>query len=143
VFVGLVELVNWLAVKINYGREGKPMNTIDVKGPGIISLSSISKEEDLKPRPEPKINAISFEIECDWCGGYLSELKPFGPPGNRFEDVLIFRLWRTEIRPDEENAKIWEEFFGNCSDNQEAWKRLINRYGEDEARQISMTSQLS
>jgi len=58
------------------------MSEFIIKENGITSLGSIDGEEDLKTRPGININPPPKDGRCYCCGRHVSELKPFGGPGD-------------------------------------------------------------
>jgi hypothetical protein len=49
---------------------------------GILTLRSISKEEDLNPKRRIIINGPPSDGRCQVCGRHMNELTPFGGPGD-------------------------------------------------------------
>lgn len=82
-------------------------------GPSI-SLGAISKEEDLKQPGRFLINPPPSDLRCEVCGRDITELKPFGGPGDPligdFSGELLVKRWRSEGPYDEAAAKAWKEF---------------------------------
>lgn len=79
------------------------------------SLGAVSKEEDLNLRPTCgfSINPPPGDGRCDVCGRHMSELKPFGGPGDPlvgdFSGELLIKRFRLDWPQDEEAEKAWEE----------------------------------
>ena len=68
------------------------------KGNGCFSLGSVENEGDLKPRPGININPPPVEGRCQCCHKHISELKPFGGPGDPlvgdFSGAMLIKIWR-------------------------------------------------
>ena len=65
---------------------------------GVISLGSIDKEKDLKPEPGININPPPPSGRCECCRKHISELRPFGGPGDPlvgdFTGEYLVKGWR-------------------------------------------------
>lgn len=81
---------------------------------GVISLGTNSKEKDLTPSGRIIINGRSKDDRCDVCGRHMSELTPFGGPGDPlvgdFSGELLVKKFRPEGPYNEEAEKAWEEY---------------------------------
>jgi hypothetical protein len=81
---------------------------------GVISLGAVSKEEDLTPNGRIIINGPPKDGRCDVCGRHMSELTPFGGPGDPlvgdFSGELLVKKFRPAGPYDEEAMKAWEEY---------------------------------
>jgi hypothetical protein len=90
---------------------------------GILRLDAISKEEDLNPKCRIIINGPPQDGRCQVCGRHMSELTPFGGPGDPvvgdFTGELLVKIFRWDFPPDVEAEKAWEEAA-------EAWKEAGN-----------------
>jgi hypothetical protein len=82
------------------------MAEILIKNEGAVSLGTVENEEDLKPIPGlHNINPPPQNGKCECCGKHISELKPFGGPGDPlvgdFTGVYLIKKWRTDGPYDE------------------------------------------
>jgi len=92
------------------------MTQVSFNQNGVLILDAISKEEDLNP-PEGSyrflINAPPEDGRCEVCGRHLSELKPFGGPGDPlvgdFSGELLLKTFRWDWPPDVEAEQAWDE----------------------------------
>ena len=75
------------------------MSQIIINENGITSLGSIDKEEDIKAKPGININPPPQNGECECCGRHISELKPFGGPGEPlvgdFAGEYLVKMYRS------------------------------------------------
>ena len=109
---------------------------------GILNLGAISKEEDLNPKGRIIINGPPSDGRCDVCGRHMSELKPFGGPGDPlpgdFSDELLVKRFRPDFRlPDEireVNKRARKEEGIRSRDDFESW--LIANYSEGERKRL-------
>ena len=73
---------------------------------GIISMGSVDGEKDLKPRPGINLNPPPPDGRCECCGRYISELKPYGGPGDPlvgdFTGAYLVKRFRPGAPYDEE-----------------------------------------
>ena len=58
------------------------MTQILFKENGVVSLLAVSKEEDLRRPCRFFINPPPEDCRCEVCGRHISELTPFGGPGD-------------------------------------------------------------
>jgi hypothetical protein len=83
------------------------------EGNGVISLGAISKEEDLTPTHRISISGPPADGRCNVCGKHITELKPFGGPGDPlvgdFTGELLVKTWRSAGPYDEEAEKQWRK----------------------------------
>lgn len=88
-----------------------------------VSLGAISKEEDLKGSGCIPLNPPSDDRRCDVCGKHISELKPFGGPGDPlvgdFSGALLVGRYRRMAPYDEAAEKAWKEAWKEA---EEVWK---------------------
>lgn len=119
------------------------MTSYFIKSDGIISLGSISNEDDLKPKPGINLNPPPSDGRCDCCGRHLSELKPFGKAGDPlvgdFDGELLVKTFRLEFPPDKELESLWDVHFGDCKteENLNAAKDIfIQKYGPEKYSQL-------
>jgi hypothetical protein len=75
----------------------------------IGTFDRIKNEDDLKPKPGININPPPKEGRCDCCGRHISELKPFGGPGDPlvgdFTGAFLVKGYRSIGSFDEEEEK--------------------------------------
>jgi len=126
------------------------MTEVLFNGNGVISLGSIDGKEDLEPRPGININPPPDDGRCQCCGRPLDELKPFGKAGDPlardFSGALLVQKFRPTGPPDGEAEKIIEKFHRNCrtqGDYKKAREKLIQKYGEEKARELELSTQVS
>jgi hypothetical protein len=108
------------------------------------SLGAISKEEDLKLSRRFQINPPPEDGCCDVCGRHMSELTPFGGPGDPllgdFSGELLVKIWRRMGPYDEKAHKAWQEAEAQTGaiglDEVLPW--LITKYGKERAEKISL-----
>lgn len=75
------------------------------------SLGAVSKQEDLQ---QTGINPPPSDGRCEVCRRHISELKPFGGPGDPlvgdFNGELLVKIWRHMAPYDEKAEKAWAEY---------------------------------
>jgi hypothetical protein len=86
------------------------MATVLFENERVISLDSIDSEEDLKPmKGRIIINGPPEDGRCQCCGKHISELKPFGGPGDPlagdFTGAYLIKMFRLEFPID--NREAW------------------------------------
>jgi hypothetical protein len=85
---------------------------------GVISLEAVSKEEDLIPTGRIIINCPPRDGRCDVCGRHMSELTPFGGPGDPlvgdFSGELLVKKFKPAGPYNGEAMKAWEEYEEEC-----------------------------
>ena len=115
---------------------------------GLVSLSSISCEEDLKLNFFININPPPGDGKCNCCGRHLSELKPFGKAGDPlvgdFNGALLIKKIRSMFPFNKEVNDTIEAYFKDCNtreDFEKAKKELIKKFGEEEAEDILIWDQ--
>ena len=100
-------------------------------------------EDYLNPKPRIIVGGPPSDAECHVCGRHLSELKPFGGPGDPLEDdftgELLVETCRSNLPYDEEAEKALEEI----PDTKEGETKgvnwlpwLIAKYGEEKAEYL-------
>ena len=111
------------------------------------SLGAVSKEEDLR---QNGINPPPSDGQCSVCGRHMSELKPFGGPGDPlvgdFTGELLVKGWRPEGPYDEEGEKAWDEAERARHGTGEAGDLLpwfIGRYGKEKGERLYYGGMLS
>jgi hypothetical protein len=117
----------------------------------IGNFDSIKNEDDLKLKPGININPPSEDGRCDCCGRHISDLNPFGGPGDPligdFTGKLLVKGYRSigsgsfdeeeenDDNDDTEAEKVFEEaqrcYEASGFDNPLDW--IIDKYGEKEA----------
>jgi len=99
---------------------------------GVVSLEAKSKEDDLKKECRFSINPPPGEGMCEVCGRHLSELKPFGGPGDPlvgdFTEKLLVKKWRRDAPYDKGAARAWEEA---KQEAKELWKAKGRELGSE------------
>ena len=124
------------------------MSEIIIKQKGLTSLGSVESEEDLKPRPGINLNAPPEDGRCDCCGRHISELKPYGGPGDPlggdFTGALLIKMFRPDGPYDEKAEKAFEEaekwYWRDDFDHPLGW--LIDKYGKEKALDMEFSIQL-
>ncbi len=132
------------------------MTKIFINNNRVLSLNAISSEEDLKPAahfdppPHKIINPPPADGRCQVCGRHISELKPFGGPGDplvgNFKGELLVKRWRCEGPYDEEAEKAWDEAEKVTEGKPESGDLLpwfIGRYGEEKGERLYWGGMLS
>ena len=101
------------------------------------SLGAVSKEEDLNWRPThgPSINPPPGDGRCEVCGRHMSELTPFGGPGDPlvgdFTGEILVKKWRPVGRYDEEAARAAEEAEREVEESEDPLPWYISKYGKE------------
>ncbi len=111
---------------------------------GFLSLSAVSKEEDLKPTGyRALVNPPPQDGRCHVCGRHISELKPFGGPGDPLVgdftgELLVKRFRRDYLYYNEEAAKAWEEADKAMKETPglDVFSWFITRYGEEKGERL-------
>jgi hypothetical protein len=87
---------------------------------GILTLGAISREEDLNPRARIIVNGPPSDGRCEVCGRHMSELTPFGGPGDPlvgdFTGELLVKTFRWDFPPNVEADKAWDEAVKACKE---------------------------
>ena len=111
----------------------------------MAKVISIKKGiSEINPNPVFKSDPPNPVSGCPICGRTLDELKPDRKPGEYlvgfFDGAVIARGARgISPPPDDKTQEIYDQFFGNCKtseEHEEAEKRLIEEYGEEDAKII-------
>jgi len=104
------------------------------------SLAAISKEGDLKLSRRFPINPPPQDGCCRVCGRHMSELKPFGGPGDPlvgdFTGELLVKKWRPMGPYNEEAEKAWKEAETEAKEPKDIEHWLITKYGKKKTGQI-------
>ena len=108
---------------------------------GVVSLGAVSKEEDLERPCRFFINAPPSDGRCDVCGRHMSELKPFGGPGDPlvgdFTGELLVKKFRYDWPPDEEAERAWDEAaraYPELAGGGDLLSWLMDKYVEEKGR---------
>jgi hypothetical protein len=102
-------------------------------------LDRVKYEDYLKLKPGKNINPPPPDGRCDCCGRHISELKPFGGPGDPlvgdFTGAFLVKGYRSLGSYDEEAEKAFEEaercYKADGFDRIIDW--MIDKYGRKEA----------
>ena len=113
------------------------------EGSEILNPEAISKEEDLRPRGRSIINPPPSDGRCIVCDRHISELKPFGGPGDPLVGDFTGEVLVKNFRPDfpypdeirEVNKRAKKEEGIRSGDDFESW--FIANYGEDERKRLN------
>ena|SRR5208337_4839460 len=100
-------------------------------------LQDVRKEETLaKSTPPP-------DFRCDVCHKLVSELKPFGGPGDPLvgdhNGELVVEKWRPFVYLNQKGANAWVHGLIMAPDNLLSW--FIERYGEEEGNELYNVAQ--
>ena len=111
------------------------MTTITNTDGSVIDLRTIRKGDLLYE--------VFAKFGCNCCKRAVDDLRPFGKSGDPiegdFEGAILVKRSRPFDPPDEEADMIYEEFFAQCeteSDWEHAWKRLVEKYGQEKAEDL-------
>jgi len=111
------------------------MTEVIFKGNGILSLGAISKEEDLNPRARIIINGPPSDGRCQVCGRHISELTPFGGPGDPlvgdFTGELLVKKFRPDGPYDAEAEEAWKRTKKETNDEDDPLPWFVATYGKD------------
>jgi len=102
---------------------------------GILSLGAVSREEDLNTQARIIINGPPGDGCCNVCGKHMSELTPFGGPGDPLVGDFTSELLIKKFRPDDFDddhvaisvSKSWECRDCAVSDEDEYFEKLRAR----------------
>ena len=107
------------------------------------SLGAVSKEEDLRPTCGFSINLPPEDGCCNVCGRHMSELKPFGGPGDPlvgdFAGELLVKTYRPDGPYDEEAVKAWEEAeeaTKGAPGTEDLLPWFIEKYGQEKGKRL-------
>jgi hypothetical protein len=99
-------------------------------------------EDDLKPQPGISLNPPPRDGRCDCCGRHISELKPFGGPGDPlvgdFTGALLIKKFRWMAPHHEGAEKILREAEECYKDKgcKDVYEYLEYEYGPVDAEDI-------
>ena len=113
-----------------------------------ISLDSIDEKEDLNPKAKIWINPLPEDGRCECCRKHISELKPFGGPGDQLAGDLTEAKLVEKFRPegpyDEEAEMAYAEaeknYIAEDFDHPLDW--LICKYGRKKALELDYAVEL-
>jgi hypothetical protein len=81
---------------------------------GIVALGAVSNKEGLKPSGHIRINPPPNDGKCEVCGRHMSQLDPFGGPGDPLVgdfsgELLVKRYRRVTVRNEDgrENSNVY------------------------------------
>jgi hypothetical protein len=121
-----------------------------IEGNGIVSSTNVDCEKDLRPQPGININSPPpWEEICDCCLRHISELKPFGGPGDPLVGDFTGRLLVKNYRPDGPYDEAAERLFGEAESRfieegfADVFAYLQNKYGEEEGNNIFFRASFS
>jgi hypothetical protein len=108
----------------------------------IGTFDRVKNEDDLKLKPGTNINPPPPDGRCDCCGKHISELKPFGGPGDPpvgdFTGAFLVKGYRSLGFYDEKAEKAQEEamrcYKADGFENSLDW--LIDKYGRKKGEDI-------
>jgi hypothetical protein len=112
-------------------EEENEMGRIFMESPKLISRESVDCEEDLKLVPRKiNLNPPPEDGRCECCGRHISELKPFGGPGDPlvgdFSGAYLIKKFRSDLPPDREAYLALKVAIKDCYD----------QVGEDDMRKV-------
>ena len=123
------------------------MATTIFENNGIISLGSISSEQDLQLGNGFYINPPPQDGRCTCCGRHISELKPFGKAGDPligdFDGEYLVKTWRPAGPYDEEAEKAVREAEQRFSKEgyESSLEWLIDVYGEEKGKSLMCSAE--
>ncbi len=116
-------------------KEGMTMSQIIFDNGKCISMGAVSKEDDLSQKGRISVNPPPADGRCYVCGKHMSELKPFGGPGDPlvgdFTGELLVKSWRWEGPHNEEAEKAWEEADKAVPEGEDLLPWFISKYGRE------------
>ena len=108
----------------------------------VLTMDKIKREEDLKPKSGININPPPSDGRCECCGRHISELKPFGGPGDPlvgdFTGAYLVKKYRPH-GPYDEEAELAYEKAQRCYENEGFNNELdymIHKYGEEKGKML-------
>ena len=102
-------------------------------------------EKEMSNSIEPKqfiINGPPRDDSCQCCSRHISELKPYGGPGDPlrrdYRGAYLVKNYRPFAPRSEEAEKAVEEAEACCKveDNDDVNQWLINKYGKEKSKEI-------
>jgi hypothetical protein len=115
---------------------------------GVISLGSIDGEEDLKLKPGMNINPPPEDGRCNCCGRHISELKPFGGPGDPlvgdFTGAYLVKKWRPS-GPYDKKAEVAAKEAYECYSKdgfEDPLDWMVKKYGKNKGEWLYYTDMM-
>jgi hypothetical protein len=118
------------------------MAEILFKNDVLISIGSIDKDEDLNPKARINLNPPPADGRCECCGRHISELEPFGGPGDPlvgdFTGALLVKKFRPDGPYNNEAETAVAEALKHCdSDDFDcALEWMIKEYGQEKGTEL-------
>jgi hypothetical protein len=115
-----------------------------IQGNGITSLGSVDCQEDLEPLPGININPPPEDGKCHCCARHISELNPFGGPGDPlvgdFTGALLIKKWRRDFPFDEEADSAYKEAKSRYKEEgfENELDYLIHKHGPEKGEELSL-----
>ena len=113
---------------------------------GVVSLGAVSKKEDLSQPYRISINPPPNDGRCMVCGRHMSELIPFGGPGDPlvgdFSGELLVKKFRPDGPYDAEAEEAWEKAQKVTNDEDDPLPWFIANYGEEKGKRLYWAGQL-
>jgi len=110
-----------------------------------MSLGAVSRMENLRPKCCILVNAPPADGRCYVCGRHMSELKPFGGPGDPlvgdFTGELLVKRWRWVIPYDDEAERAWDEAKKEVPEGEDKRSWFLSKYGEERGEEFYHYSQ--
>jgi len=106
------------------------------------TFNRVKNENDLKLKPGENINPPHSERKCHCCGRPVSELKPFGGPGDPlngdFTGAFFVRNTRSAGPYDEEAEKAVKEAEQHykAAGFEDLMDWMIEKYGKEKAEEL-------
>jgi len=109
-------------------------------GDGVTWLEAVNKEENLSKLGRIHINPPPPDYRCTCCGRHISELKPFGSPGDPvvgdFSGELLIKTFRPLGPYNEEALKAMEEAQKALPGEEDPLPWFISRYGKEKGEKL-------
>ena len=114
---------------------------------GVISMGSVDREEDLKPRPGINLNPPPPDGRCECCGRHISELKPYGGHGDPlvgdFTGAYLVKRFRSG-GPYDEEAEMAIKEAERCYEGEnfnDVLDYMIHKYGKERGKDLFYTAE--
>jgi hypothetical protein len=114
------------------------------QGNRITSLISVDCQEELEPLPGININPPPEDGRCHCCGRHISELNPFGGPGDPlvgdFTGALLVKMFRRFGPYDEEADKAFQEAESRYKEEgfENEFDYLIHKHGPEKGEELNL-----
>ena len=96
--------------------------------------------QERKPLIFNNPHQIPLDARCSVCGKPLSQLKPFGGPGDPvrgdFTGQLLIKTYRWDFPRNKEADKAWNLAFEEVGDDGDHYSWLISKYGKEKAEEF-------